>query len=230
MDYKFETFQLYLDIFQQIKHKAECEYLVIGGDFNFDLESFEKNREEILAEFDLMVVPYKHQRGLRLSEDQQITGALSSKVDGLICSKDLCNTPIDVVVYHNFDEETIRTLNATEANNGSNTRFVGSGVSDKILDHDPILFTITIPKKIEAEDDSRNHLSLSTTPTRSTEAVAGASQERVSGQDHDNSNEGASSSSSLTLVTGVALDENFASLSLKDKKDERETGEKPQKG
>ena len=91
---KVTIFLEYLAKFQQIKVSENCDFLVVGGDFNFDLDTFARGYQNILDGYNLMVVPYQHQR---MKAD--MTG-LKEKIDGLICDKELWRESEQVVVYH----------------------------------------------------------------------------------------------------------------------------------
>lgn len=135
-DEKMQSFRVYLQFFQKIKIDEGCDYLVIAGDFNFNLTKLEtdKKNKNFLESLELMVVPYERQR-------KNNANLLKEKVDGLICSKALWKKGQEVAVYHDIAEE--KELATVD---GNCTRVVPSKVPQDVLDHDPILFTLWIPE------------------------------------------------------------------------------------
>jgi hypothetical protein len=98
---RVSNFLVCLKLFQDFKEMRKCKYLVIAGDFNFDLDQFDLQHDQYLDEkYKLKVVPYESQR-LRKNQNGDIVPKV--KFDGLICSKELWEATNEVVVYHYSD-------------------------------------------------------------------------------------------------------------------------------
>jgi hypothetical protein len=132
----------YLEEFHKLKVDNQCDHLIVGGDFNLDMnklldvitikrktkkngrKDLRERQEEFTSLFNslnLKIVPYTHQR-----EGQK------NKVDALICDKDLSND-IRVTVYCNKYDGTVE-----------DTSIKNFPFSQNTLDHHPLLFTIKI--------------------------------------------------------------------------------------
>jgi len=84
------------------KEMRKCNFLVIAGDFNFNLDQFDLQHDRYLdKKYNLKVVPYESQR-LRKNKNGDIVPKV--KFDGLICSKELWVATNEVVVYHYSDK------------------------------------------------------------------------------------------------------------------------------
>jgi hypothetical protein len=129
----------YLKIFHKLKNDNNCHHLIVGGDFNLNVDELldvitirrttpsqtllTQRQEEFIRLFNslgLQIVPYIHQR-----EGKQ-------KYDALICDKSLSND-IKVRVYSNKPDRTV-----------GDTSIKKFPFSKNSLDHDPLLFTIKI--------------------------------------------------------------------------------------
>lgn len=81
---RVRNFLVYLKLFQRVKVERDCDYLVIGGDFNFDLD-----RIDILnfldEKYNLKVVPYQSE----IKRKTKKGNILNDKLDGLICDKEM---------------------------------------------------------------------------------------------------------------------------------------------
>ena len=122
----------YLKEFHHMKVNYVCDQLIIGGDFNFNMDtlldtviSYEnplKNIQEelicIFKAFELKIVPYQHQREKG-----------KTKFDALICNEDL-SKQFTVSGYCN-------KFNGRDGN----TLLKNTFFSHNSLDHDPLLFT-----------------------------------------------------------------------------------------
>jgi hypothetical protein len=149
---KMQTFLVYLKLFQKFKVKRGCDYLVIGGDFNFDLDNFDRRNQMLLDQsYNLKVVPYQSERERRTKKGN----ILRDKVDGLICDKEMWNEDEKVVVYQRENTEG-RGENTSHGSQDYNytgvdltqlTTIENSQISVDILDHDPVLFTLRLPKE-----------------------------------------------------------------------------------
>jgi len=154
----------YLRLFQKVKESSKSNFLIVGGDFNLDLddfeelEKFEKFEPNILNELGLKIIPYNPQR---LGAD----GKKKKKVDGLICDERLLLKPMEVTVFHHFPKDCKIISQIKETANKKKeveiveckdkcssmdfeedaTNVVCSHVPAEILDHDPVLFTLWIP-------------------------------------------------------------------------------------
>jgi hypothetical protein len=128
----------YLKIFHKLKIDNKCHHLIVGGDFNLNVDELldaitiirktksQKSLRERQLEFadlfnslNLQIVPYTHQREGQLN-----------KIDALICDNGLSND-IKVTVFSNGNIIP-----------GGDTLVNNSLFSKNSLDHDPLLFTI----------------------------------------------------------------------------------------
>jgi hypothetical protein len=130
----------YLEIFHKLKVYNNCQHLIVGGDFNLNIDKLlvldkikakkptqgQKLLKQRQAEFiqlfnrlDLQI-EYKHHRNGK------------NKFDALVCDKGLSND-IKVTVYCNKSEETV-----------GDTSIKNVPFSQYTLDHHPLLFTIKI--------------------------------------------------------------------------------------
>jgi hypothetical protein len=114
----------YLTHFQELRTSTKSDHLIIGGDFNRDLDKPEFSG--IFTKFNLQIVPYKHQR--------------KKKVDALICDNGL-SKDITVTVY--IKEEKKDKVGNILKKDGD-TFLEHFKFSKNSLDHDPLLFTIKI--------------------------------------------------------------------------------------
>jgi hypothetical protein len=138
---RFKNLRNYLNFFQYLKKLTKSKYLIVGGDFNLDMDEYSaqkkldnkgnvKMTETILKDLGLKIVPYESQR-------KKKNGERAKKIDALICDKKLrCD---EVVVFHNSREEEEENL----------TRVLPSEIPPNVLDHDPVMFKLWIPEKRE---------------------------------------------------------------------------------
>jgi hypothetical protein len=119
---KILDLKILLEAFSDYKRSSRCGHFFIGGDFNVDLDRFEREESQFLEKWNLKVVPYKNQRDGR-------------KIDGLICDKEIADLGVAVTVYTDND-----TLTEDE-----NTKVCYSGISLHTLDHHPIKFNLKLP-------------------------------------------------------------------------------------
>jgi hypothetical protein len=93
---RVQNFLVYLQLFQKFKVQRDCNYLVIGGDFNFDLDTFAENNQTFLDEkYNLKVVPYQSERKRKTKKGN----IRNDKVDGLICDKEMWIEDAKVEVF-----------------------------------------------------------------------------------------------------------------------------------
>jgi hypothetical protein len=135
----------YLKIFHKLKIDNKCHHLIVGGDFNLNVDELldaitiirktksQKSLRERQLEFadlfnslNLQIVPYTHQREGQLN-----------KIDALICDNGLSND-IKVTVFSNGNIIP-----------GGDTLVNNSLFSKNSLDHDPLLFTIKMKVPIK---------------------------------------------------------------------------------
>ncbi len=134
---KTEKLKRFLQDFYQLKEKLQCDHLIIGGDFNLDLdEVYNENWNFLQSRLNLKIVPYKSQRcyiqGSRKSPIYPRTNL--KKIDGLICDMDI--QVQSVVVY---TDKIVRDFS------DPNTTVVKSGLERHLMDHHPILFKLMLP-------------------------------------------------------------------------------------
>jgi hypothetical protein len=129
----------YLKIFHKLKNDNNCHHLIVGGDFNLNVDELldvitirrttpsqtllTQRQEEFIQLFNslnLKIVPYTHLRDGK------------EKKDALICDNSLSND-IRVTVYCNKPDGTV-----------GDTSIKNFPFSENSLDHDPLLFTINI--------------------------------------------------------------------------------------
>jgi hypothetical protein len=92
---RVQNFLVYLKLFQGVKMERDCNYLVIGGDFNFDLDTFAENNQTFLDNnYNLKVVPYQSEIKRKTKKN-----ILNIKVDGLMCDKEMWIEDENVVVF-----------------------------------------------------------------------------------------------------------------------------------
>jgi hypothetical protein len=120
---KTENLKKYLQGFLEMKRQSGCNHLIIGGDFNIDLDNFETEEWQFLEELNLKIVPYQNQRD-------------GSKIDGLICDKAIANLGVAVTVYSDKDAAT---------DDEENTTVSLSGLPRFTMDHHLILFNLKLP-------------------------------------------------------------------------------------
>ncbi len=136
---KSDCLRVYFQMFLELKESTNSDHLIIGGDFNINLDTPEFI--EILRDFPLKIVPYKKQR-------RGQTGTLLRKIDALICDEELFSNDIKVTVYSK--EQTVNP----EGYDDEGTLVKHFAFSQNSLDHDPLLFAIKItvpPTGVPAE-------------------------------------------------------------------------------
>ena len=147
-----------LEKFHKLKGDKECDHLIIGGDFNLNMDTLldvkksnkkpllKKMQEDLNKTFidcNLMIVPYLHQR---------MKG--KTKFDTLICDKDLADQ-FTVTIFFNTD------IRAIKSPLPAHTNVAHFPFSENSLDHDPLLFTIKLRQedkamqKVTDEGDTR---------------------------------------------------------------------------
>jgi hypothetical protein len=127
---KSDCLRVYFQMFLELKESTNSDHLIIGGDFNFDLDTLEFC--EILRDFPLKIVPYKKQRRGK-------KGTLLRKLDALICDEGLSSYEIKVTVYI---KEEKKDKKGNILNKDGDTFLEHFKFSKNSLDHDPLLFTI----------------------------------------------------------------------------------------
>jgi hypothetical protein len=106
------------------KKSTRSDHLLIGGDFNVNLDDFERENIPLLNRLGLKVVHYDNQRD-------------GEKVDGLICDKDIKVS--NVTVYSDNVQPQVRhTDDSDNIQNECLTTVVSSGIPKHVLDHHPI--------------------------------------------------------------------------------------------
>jgi hypothetical protein len=118
---KVKHLKTFLKEFKKLKQESKSSHLIIGGDFNVDLDVFGRKESEFLQYLGLKIVPYKNQ------------GA--NKCVGIICDKEIAKLGATATVFtdlsNTFEDE--------------NTEVVESGMSPDTLVHQPILFNLKFP-------------------------------------------------------------------------------------
>ena len=111
----------FLNFFCTVKQNSGSSHLIVGGDFNVDLDRFGQGNNQFLKNLNLKIVSYRKQRN-------------GGKIDGLICDKG-----IDVKGVTVFAE------NDCQAKLVGKTKVVRSSLSRHTLDHQPLLFQLGLP-------------------------------------------------------------------------------------
>ncbi len=128
----------FLQKFCQYKKDLQCDHLIIGGDFNLDLDEFNNENLLFMQSLKLKIVPYKNQRCFIPDPRKNHIHSKYDlkKIDGLIC--DLDTEVESVVVFtdkNQKDESDPQTL------------VVKSNLPRHLLDHHPTLFKLRLPSK-----------------------------------------------------------------------------------
>ncbi len=97
----------YLKIFCAIQKSpnVKCDYLIIGGDFNLDLNLFKEKKKDILDQLSLKIIPYAPQRpGQRKHATRKTWSNVyfedcKDKLDGLICDNILVHEATQVFFH-----------------------------------------------------------------------------------------------------------------------------------
>jgi hypothetical protein len=111
----------FINFFCEERRLSGSSHLIIGGDFNIDLDEFGQGHDQFLQEKNLKIVPYQNQRN-------------GGKIDGLICDVDIDVNGVTVFADKVSEEKT-----------GENTEVVRTNLSRHTLDHQPILFQLGLP-------------------------------------------------------------------------------------
>jgi hypothetical protein len=119
VDQKLRQLKTFLQEFKKLKHKSKSAHLIIGGDFNVDLDLFGREESEFLEDLDLKIVPYQNQE--------------ARKCVGIICDKEIVKLGVSV-----FTDQT-------NTFKDKDTEVVCSGMSPATLIHHPILFNLKFP-------------------------------------------------------------------------------------
>ena len=115
-----------LEEFISEKAATKSDHLVIGGDFNLNLDDFEQKNIDHLNRIGLKVVPYSNQR-----EGQ--------KFDGLICDRDILVSK--VTVYTDIiQKDSPHNKQNDVVHEDPTTTVVYSQLPKDVMDHHPIRF------------------------------------------------------------------------------------------
>jgi len=163
----------YLQFFWNLKTDIKCDHLIVAGDFNDNMDKFNKKHEHkynvvkqkalaeeqseniaLLKKYDLVIVPYENQRNKNKLNQKNI-----SKYDTLICDKGLTQDG-KVKVY----------CNKKASSDLPDTEVVHVDFSEQTLNHHPLLFTLKFT--VETENAEReNNEEAQNTETENAERV-----------------------------------------------------------
>ena len=124
----------YIAKFVELKRSSGSGHVLIGGDFNLDLDEFEKDHIPFLDSLGLKVVHYSNQRD-------------GQKFDGLICDKDIRVANVTVYSENLPNDVHFRDGQLDVHFRVDQTDVISSKIPKHVMDHHPIKFDLMLPQK-----------------------------------------------------------------------------------
>ncbi len=147
----------YLQCFHDLKLKMNCQFMLVGGDFNVDMDDFQEKEEiGILGKLRLKTIQYQNQRKRGKITPDDIK--LKRKIDTLVCDQVLKD--VEVRTYVTKDYAIKKDEDKKCVKEQLNSLVIQAKIDDKTLDHHPILCTLEFSPSLEdsptfALDDAR---------------------------------------------------------------------------